>query len=133
MSSATLSRRQFLELAASLGAAAVIGLDADLGAAAWRERRDVFPEGVASGDPDSASVILWTRRPWSDGRTNARLSVEVATDAAFRHIVASATVPISAASDWTCRALVGGLEAARVYWYRFADEAGNGSRIGRTI
>jgi alkaline phosphatase D len=29
--------------------------------------------------------------------------------------------------------LVGGLKPARVYWYRFTDADGNGSRIGRTI
>ena len=27
------------------------------------ERRDLFPQGVASGDPTPDSVILWTRRP----------------------------------------------------------------------
>ncbi len=27
------------------------------------ERRDLFPQGVASGDPTANSVILWTRRP----------------------------------------------------------------------
>ena len=26
------------------------------------ERRDLFPQGVASGDPTANSVILWTRR-----------------------------------------------------------------------
>ena len=31
------------------------------------------------------------------------------------------------------RALVGGLEPAQVYWYRFTDETGAGSRVGRTI
>ena len=29
--------------------------------------------------------------------------------------------------------LVGGLQPAREYWYRFVDEEGNGSRIGRTL
>ena len=29
--------------------------------------------------------------------------------------------------------LVGGLKPARIYWYRFTDAEGNGSRIGRTI
>ena len=32
----------------------------------WPERRDLYPEGVASGDPDPNSVILWTRRPFAD-------------------------------------------------------------------
>lgn len=29
----------------------------------WRERRDLYPQGVASGDPRPESVILWIRRP----------------------------------------------------------------------
>ena len=41
--------------------------------------------------------------------------------------------PVSKESDWTCRVLVGGLKPARVYWYRFTDRQGSGSRIGRTI
>ena len=71
-----LSRRRFLETAATFGAVAVLGCAAGLPAAAWRGRRDLYPEGVASGDLDAASLILWTRRPWSDGRTAARLIVD---------------------------------------------------------
>ena len=32
------------------------------------ERRDLFPQGVASGDPTANSVILWTRRPPVQGQ-----------------------------------------------------------------
>jgi alkaline phosphatase D len=128
-----LSRRRFLEMAAALGAAAVLGRTAALSGIAWREQRDLYPEGVASGDPDATSVLLWTRRPVTDGRAAAHLTVEVSEDEAFRHIVASAPVAIAADSDWTCRVLVGDLQPAHVYWYRFTDEGGNGSRVGRTI
>lgn len=96
-------------------------------------RRDLFPEGVASGDPDPNSVLLWTRRPWSDGRASGRLIVEVAEDERFQRIVASAPVTVAAGSDWTCRALVGGLKSAHEYWYRFAGEDGSGSRARRPI
>jgi len=104
----------------------------------WRERRDLFPEGVASGDPDSNSVLLWTRRaPTGENaalKLNAlKLTVEVAEDESFAHVVATASAPVSAASDWTCRVLVGGLKPSRVYWYRFTDPEGFGSRVGRTI
>ncbi len=40
---------------------------------------------------------------------------------------------MSAASDWTCRVLVGGLKPSREYWYRFVDANGEGSRLGRTM
>jgi len=128
----TLSRRDFLQTAAAMGAALAWGGSARATRTVWRERRDLYPEGVASGDPAADSVILWTRRPFERGES-ARLTLELAEDAAFRRVVASAPATVSAASDWTCRVLVGGLRPARVYWYRFTDADGNGSRIGRTV
>jgi alkaline phosphatase D len=128
-----LNRREFIKQAASSGAALVWGtMRAHASTVSWRERRDLFPEGVASGDPDSGSVILWTRRPFDKGEREM-LTVEVAEDGGFRRVVARARVPVSRATDWTGRVLVGGLKPARVYWYRFTDADGNGSRIGRTI
>jgi alkaline phosphatase D len=61
------------------------------------------------------------------------LTVEVAEDEHFSRVIASAEVPTSEVSDWTCRVLVGGLKPARIYWYRFTDSNGYGSRVGRTI
>ncbi|MEA3032933.1 MAG: alkaline phosphatase, partial [Sphingomonadales bacterium] len=127
-----LSRREFARLAAACGAALAWAGEASALAAQWRERRDLYPEGVASGDPEPDSVILWTRRPFDRG-SREMLTVEVAEDEAFRKIVARAPAPVSAAADWTCRVLVGGLRPARTYWYRFTDGEGNGSRVGRTI
>jgi alkaline phosphatase D len=129
-----ISRRAFLAVAAAMGATAAWG--SPLGKnypSVWRERRDLFPEGVASGDPDSNSVLVWTRRPPVGEKLAGKLNVEVAEDELFTRVVATATAPISAASDWTCRVLVGGLKPNRVYWYRFADSEGLGSRVGRTI
>jgi alkaline phosphatase D len=98
----------------------------------WRERRDLFPEGVASGDPDSNSVLLWARRA-PQPKPAQELIVEVALDQMFQRVIATQRVSISAEADWTCRVLVGGLKAAQVYWYRFTDPEGSGSRLGRTI
>lgn len=126
------SRRAFLKSAAALGASLAWADMARGSSVSWKERRDLFPEGVASGDPDAHSVILWTRRPFPEGTWHL-LKVEVAEDEAFRRVVAHASAPVSSASDWTARVLIGGLQPARVYWYRFTDAEGNGSRIGRTI
>jgi alkaline phosphatase D len=115
-----------------VGASLAWGGPARASRTGWRERRDLFPEGVASGDPDPHSVILWTRRPFEDGERHI-LTVEIAEDEAFHRVVARAPAPVSAAADWTSRVLVGGLKPARTYWYRFTDSQGNGSRIGRTI
>jgi alkaline phosphatase D len=130
----TISRRSFLEMAIALGATAAWGQPfATQSRISWKERRDLYPEGVASGDPDSSSVLLWTRRPPNDGNSVEKVTAEIAEDESFERVVATAEAPISEASDWTCRVLVGGLKAARVYWYRFSDSKGYGSRVGRTI
>ncbi len=133
------SRRQFLATAAAIGAVAAFARSgvAKSGAVKsrvkWTERRDLYPEGVASGDPQADSVLLWTRRPRADAKASVHLTCEVAADSAFEHIVTTTDVKVSAASDWTCRVLVGGLEPAHEYWYRFTDADGNGSRVGRTL
>jgi alkaline phosphatase D len=129
----TITRRSFIEMAFAMGATAA--WSNPLGAKSrtqWRERRDRFPEGVASGDPDSTSVLLWTRY-LTDSDRPAVLNVEVAEDDKFTRVVATTAAPASPASDWTCRVLAGGLKPAHVYWYRFSDPECLGSRIGRTI
>ncbi|MBK6838976.1 MAG: PhoD-like phosphatase N-terminal domain-containing protein [Bacteroidetes bacterium] len=59
-----LNRREFLHASLFLGFAIATkkgwSNKAPLSAT---ERRDLFPQGVASGDPTANSVILWTRRP----------------------------------------------------------------------
>lgn len=131
---AKISRREFLETAVALGATAAWGGKvAFASTVAWQERRDLYPEGVASGDPDSHSVMLWTRRAPIDDAFIGNLYVEVAEDEKFARVVATADAPIGKDADWTCRVLVGGLKPRHVYWYRFTDKLGEGSRIGRTI
>ena len=127
----TLSRREFVQVAAAMGASLAWGGTAKASRTNWREASQFYPEGVASGDPDASSVILWTRRPFEGGGRQV-LTVEVAEDEAFHRVVATAPAPVSPASDWTTRVLVGKLKPARTYWYRFTDAQGNGSRVGRT-
>ncbi|HSN27735.1 MAG TPA: PhoD-like phosphatase N-terminal domain-containing protein, partial [Kofleriaceae bacterium] len=95
----TISRRDFMQVAATIGAALAWGGAACRSRTGWRERRDLYPEGVASGDPDPHSVILWTRRPFEHGDKHV-LTVEVAEDEAFTRVIAHAPAPVSAASDW---------------------------------
>ena len=128
----TLSRRDFIQTAAAIGASLAWSGRAHASRTKWREARELYPEGIASGDPDHSSVILWTRRPYDSGARHI-LTVEVAEDEAFKRVVAQAPAVVSVASDWTTRVLVGRLKPARVYWYRFTDAEGNGSRVGRTI
>src|SRR5256885_3127875 len=133
-STSPMSRRDAIATAAAIGASiAWPGNSARGSRVRWQERRDRYPQGVASGDPTPDGMILWTRRPPVDGTSATRLSVEIASDVDFRDIVSATHMSIDASSDWTCRVLVGGLAPAHEYWYRFTDDHGFGSRIGRTI
>lgn len=127
-----LHRRDFMTRAAAMGAALAWAGTAKGSTLSWTERRDLYPEGVASGDPGPDSVILWTRRPF-EAPGDHPLTAEIALDPEFRRVVARVRAPASAASDWTCRVLAAGLRPATVYWYRFVDDTGAGSRVGRTI
>src|ERR1700744_4186344 len=116
----TQSRRAFIQVAAALGASLAWGGNARASSVKWQERRELYPEGVASGDPEPNSGILWARRPFGDGERHI-LTVEVAEDEQFRRVVAQAPAPVSAAADWTARVLVGGLKPSRVYWDPLSD------------
>jgi len=129
----TLNRRDFLRAAAAMGATfAWSDAFAAPSRRRWLERRDLFAEGVASGDPAPDSVLLWTRVSTAGAAKAVALTVELAEDSDFKRVVATARTRALADADHTCRVLVGGLKPARTYWYRFTDKDGNGSRVGRT-
>ena len=129
----SIDRRSFLTAATAIGATLSWSDGASAASAIrWRERRDLYPQGVASGDPDHHSMVLWTRRPFA-GDEPRQLTAEVALDPKFRRTIATVRAPVAAESDWTCRVLAAGLRPSTVYWYRFTDDEGSGSRIGRTI
>jgi len=96
------SRRQFLRSAAAMGATFAWG---DALAAPSRkrfvERRDLFAEGVASGDPASDSVLLWTRASGGGKAAAVLLSAELAEDTAFTRVIATARTRALAGS--VCR------------------------------
>src|ERR1700759_2994682 len=77
------------------------------------ERRDLFPQGVASGDPTADTVILWTRRPPVNGNFASKLNVEISASPHFNKILAGGTAHIDADSDWTCRFLATDLKPDR--------------------
>ncbi len=119
-----ITRREFIATAAAFGASLAWRSGyAKSSRVTWTERRDLYPQGVASADPHADSVILWTRRPFEGGDAH-KLTVEIADDAAFKKVVAVTNATVSDATDWTCRVLAANLKPGRVYWYRFTDRAG---------
>lgn len=94
-----------------------------------------FLHGVASGDPLTDRVVLWTRvTPDEDADPGATLEVqwEVAADAAFTEVVASDVVRTSGARDYTVKVDVIGLEPGTRYYYRFRAPGGELSVVGLT-
>src|SRR5690606_21080582 len=91
----------------------------------------IFSHGVASGDPLTDSVILWTRvSPAAD--ESVELFFEVAIDPGFEMRVAADWIPATDADrDYTVKIDIDGLEAGATYYYRFYAQ-GRVSPIGRT-
>ena len=89
-----------------------------------------FYHGVASGDPLSDRVIIWTRVT-PDTATHVEVNWTMATDTAFQNIVGEGQVTTSAENDFTVKVDVSGLSPATTYYYYFTALEGN-SVIGRT-
>lgn len=88
-----------------------------------------FTHGVASGEPDTDSVLLWTRFV-AEG--DVRLRVEVARDVGFSRIVSGGETTAEIQRDCTARITLRGLEPGRWYFYRFIAPDGSMSVTGRT-
>ncbi len=89
----------------------------------------VFQHGVASGDPDRSSVVLWTRLTTEQADTPVQW--QLAADADFASIVTEGETTTSAERDFTVKVVAEGLEPGATYHYRFlvGDET---SPAGRT-
>lgn len=95
---------------------------------------DSFPEfnfGVASGDPLSDRVILWTHAKFLGAEDDVDLTYEVATDSSFSSVVSSGPARASRATGFTAKVDATGLSAGQGYFYRFRYRSHN-SPVGRT-
>ncbi|WP_428028037.1 alkaline phosphatase D family protein [Altererythrobacter sp.] len=102
----------------------IAGLAASSAAAAFPFRTNaseatgspVFQHGVASGDPDATSVVLWTRIT-AEGQQD--VVWEVASDLGFREVVVSGSYATGPDRDHTVKLLATGLNSGATYYYRF--------------
>lgn len=92
-----------------------------------------FLLGVASGDPLSDRVILWTRLAPADGMPDAPVTVvwEVARDESFKEIVVAGEAIADAAFAHSLHVDATGLEPDSWYYYRFIVGE-HVSPVGRT-
>lgn len=90
---------------------------------------DVFQHGVASGDPQQNSVVLWTRVTTMKGQET--VNWEIAKDNDFQEIVERGMAKANQSADHTVKVIPQNLEAGATYYYRFHLN-GTYSGIGRT-
>ena len=84
---------------------------------------DPFMLGIASGDPDAGSVVLWTRLVSSAGDalsdSDLAVALDVSADETFDDIVLSTVTEAPSAFGHSVHALVDGLTADTWFYYRF--------------
>jgi alkaline phosphatase D len=133
-----ISRRLFLAYGAALAALPQLARTVTAAERRISFSADPFSLGVASGDPDARSVVLWTRlapEPLTpDGGMPAErvpVSWEIANDDAFMQIIRTGTAVAMPQLAHSVNVVIPGLKPDRWYFYRF--RAGDAvSPIGRT-
>ena len=123
------NRRDFFKRsgATTVGMAAASSLLATTADAA----STVFQHGVASGDPLSDRVILWTRVTLVPTKLAVPVTFIVATDPGLRQVVLRGATTTSLARDLTVKVDATGLRPGTTYYYQFTA-GGATSPLGRT-
>jgi alkaline phosphatase D len=93
--------------------------------------RVAFEHGVASGDPLTRRVILWTRVTPQRRPRHVIVKYEVALDARMRHVVERGITATGPDRDYTVKVDADGLRPGTTYYYRFSAR-GVDSPVGRT-
>lgn len=114
-----LTRREFIKVSAMSACALVISTG--LSGCGGSDGKDnvSFNHGVASGDPLTDRVIIWTRA--TTLATSIDVNYEVSTDVNFTHVIHNGTVATNADKDYTVKIDVHNLEAGSRYYYRFSS------------
>ncbi|MEA2048031.1 MAG: PhoD-like phosphatase N-terminal domain-containing protein, partial [Campylobacterota bacterium] len=126
------NRREFLKISALSACSLVISTGLSGCSSSDDDSEDDivvhFNHGIASGDPLSDRVIIWTRA--TTEATSVTVNYEVATDALFTDIIHNGSVSTDQGSDYTVKVDVQELEAGRAYYYRFSSN-GTTSVVGK--
>ncbi|GEA12781.1 alkaline phosphatase D family protein [Alteromonas sp. KUL49] len=128
-----MDRRRFLSLSTSMAASAALttGIAGCVNTSSSATKA-TFTHGIASGDPLSDAVILWTRALPDDNSTQASVMWEVSLTSDFEVLIASGEAVAKQNQDFTIKVDVTGLTPATQYYYRFKS-ANNVSQVGQTL
>jgi alkaline phosphatase D len=94
---------------------------------------ELFAHGVASGDPLSDAIILWTRISTDAAAETVRWVI--ANDEDLKDVVKTGSAKTDSSSDFTVKVDVDGLQAGHTYYYAFAraEEARSVTGRARTL
>lgn len=90
-----------------------------------------FYHGVASGDPLTDRVILWTRITTNVPIDPVSVNWQIATDTSFNNVVNSGSATTDSTLDYTIKVDATGLQPNTWYYYRFMYDTIK-SIVGRT-
>lgn len=131
------SRRFFLGYSAALSAIPLLGRECRAGGKPHFSDNP-FTLGVVSGDPDSTSVVLWTRLAPQPLQADGGMPPEavavhwqIAEDESMQKVVAKGTAIATPQLGHSVHVEARGLKPDRWYWYRFQSGDAE-SPIGRT-
>lgn len=119
-----LNRRTLLQTSATIAASAL------LVPLPTKAATKLFSLGVASGDPLTDRVILWTR-VLLNNKKSKKVLWQIATDRKFKNIVKMGEEKALAKNAGIIKFDCDGLQPATIYFYRFIT-SGEVSTIGRT-
>ena len=125
-----LTRRGVMGLSAGAGLATCASPESVVGKNTAIISTGAFAHGVASGDPFTNSVVLWTRvSPDNDG--DIVIAWEVSQDETFTEITRAGSFNTNKARDYCVKVIADQLEPGKTYYYRF-HSGDMISDIGRT-
>jgi alkaline phosphatase D len=127
-----LSRRDFLKYSAIASGAVVIST-ATSGCTIFKSEDEnsennnevvasvsaSFEHGVASGDPLSDKLIIWTRVTPENITDEVQVTYEISTDENFENIFRNGTQTVTNSTDFTLKVDVQDLNSGTLYYYRF--------------
>lgn len=125
------SRRRFIA-GTSSALAAVVLPQALTGCGSSSPPPAEFRFGVASGDPLTDRVILWTHARIPDSTQAVGLTWQVSIDSAFSTIAQSGRTSAGPDTGFTVKVDATGLTAGNTYFFRFIDDAAVVSPVGQT-
>ena len=91
--------------------------------------QNYFIHGVASGDPSSTKISLWSRITGLPDADSVKWIIS--SDSLFSSINKSGFCQVEASNDWTINVTVSKLKPDTYYWYKFEYDL-ESSMIGRT-